>query len=119
MKIRNFIFLGMVLCSLNLNAQQARLVGGLNLANVSVTDDGRVDDAKMLTSFHAGIIGDFRLGGLFFIQPGLLFTGKGTESESGDESSATYFRATTNPYYIELPVNIVFKTPHSVGPGFL
>jgi hypothetical protein len=92
-------------------AQKARLVGGLNLANVSVTDNGRVDDANMLTSFQLGVVGDFDLGGILFLQPGVLFTGKGTKSESGDPSSATYFKSTSNPRYIEIPVNLVFKTP--------
>lgn len=97
------------------SAQQVRLQGGLNLANVSVTDDGRVDDAKTLTSFHAGIVADFPLAGIFSIQPGLFFTGKGTESESGDAASPTYFRAESNPYYVELPVNFVFKLPLGSG----
>lgn len=99
-------------------AQQLRLQGGLNLANVSVNDDGRVDDAKSLTSFHAGIVADLPLAGPLYLQPGLFFSGKGTESESGDEAGATYFRATSNPYYVELPVNLVFKTPAIGGPRF-
>ena len=61
-------------------AQKARLIGGLNLANVSVTDNGRVDDANMLTSFQLGVVGDFDMGGILFLQPGVIFTGKGTKS---------------------------------------
>ena len=45
------------------------------------------------------------------MQPGLLFTGKGSKTQSGNTNDATYYRATTNPYYIEVPVNLVFKTP--------
>ncbi len=84
---------------------------GINLANVSVSNDGHVDDAKMLSSFQLGITGDFRLGGPVYLQPGVLFTGKGTKSQSGDPSSSNYFKATTNPKYIEVPVNLVFKAP--------
>jgi hypothetical protein len=93
------------------NAQGARLEAGLNLANVSVTDDGKVDDAKMLTSFYVGIKGDIPIADVFAFQPGLLFTGKGSKIQSGDPSSASYYKATLNPYYIEMPLNFVFKTP--------
>ena len=114
-----WIFCAMALITaFQTTAQTARLQGGLNLANVSVTDDGHVDDAKTLTSFHAGIVGDIPLGSLLSFQPGLFFTGKGTESTSGDPSSLTYFKATTNPYYIEMPLNLVFKTPQANGPRF-
>jgi hypothetical protein len=61
------------------------LRGGLNLANVSVTDNGRVDDAKMLASFQVGVIGDIHVASILYFQPGLLFTGKGTKTQSGTE----------------------------------
>jgi len=95
------------------HAQKSSLIvrGGVNLANVSTTDNGRVDDAKMLTSFQVGVVGDFNLNSFLAIQPGLIFTGKGTKSQSGSTDDASYYRATTNPYYIELPVNLVFKAP--------
>jgi hypothetical protein len=88
----------------------AILKGGVNLANVS-NGDGGVNDARNLTSFHAGIVADLELTSFLAIQPGLLFTGKGTKIESGDEGDATFFRAKTNPYYVEIPVNLVLKTP--------
>ena len=89
----------------------AILRGGLNLANVSVTDNGRVDDAKMLTSFQAGIIGDIHLASIRYFQPGILFTGKGTKSQSGTEGSANWYKATTNPYYLEIPATFILKSP--------
>ena len=89
----------------------AILRGGLNLANVSVTDNGRVDDAKMLTSFQAGIIGDIHVASVLYFQPGLLFTGKGTKSQSGTEGSANWYKATTNPYYLEIPATFILKSP--------
>jgi hypothetical protein len=116
MKMRSALFVGSFLlvgfCSM---AQKARLEGGINLANVTISDNGKIDDAKMLSSFQVGIIGDFPLTGVLYLQPGLLFTGKGTKTQSGDPASSLYSKATTNPYYVELPVNLVFKTP--VGSG--
>jgi hypothetical protein len=94
-------------------AQNGRIEAGINLANVSVTDNGKVDDAKMLTSFQLGVIGDFNVGSILYIQPGILYTGKGTKTQSGDPASGNYSRATTNPFYIEIPLNFVFKTPTS------
>ncbi len=88
----------------------AILKGGVNLANVS-NGDGGVNDARNLTSFHAGIVADLELTSFLAIQPGLLFTGKGTKVEAGDEGDANFFRAKTNPYYVEIPVNLVLKTP--------
>ena len=98
------------------NAQKSRAIlrGGLNLANVSITDNGRIDDANTLTSFQAGIIGDINLAGFVSLQPGILITGKGTKTQDGSPSDANYFKATTNPIYLEVPLNLVFKGP--VGP---
>ena len=95
------------------NAQKSSAIvkAGVNFANVSIDNNGRVDDAKALTSFQAGIIGDIKLAPIFSIQPGILFTGKGTKTQSGTEGSANWYKATSNPYYIEIPVNFVFKTP--------
>ena len=87
------------------------LKGGLNVANVSVTSNGNVEDAKSLTSFHVGVVGDISLAKIISFQPGILFTGKGSKTQNGAQSDANYFRATTNPYYIEVPANLVFKLP--------
>jgi hypothetical protein len=89
----------------------AILRAGVNLANVSVTDKGGIDDAKMLTTFQVGVIGDLNITSFLAIQPGLVFTGKGTKVQSGEQGDANYYRATSNPYYLELPVNLVLKTP--------
>jgi hypothetical protein len=96
-------------------AQHSTIIkGGVNFANVSVNDNGSVDNAKVLTSFQIGITGDIRLAPILYLQPGILFTGKGSKTQSGDQGSATWYRATSNPYYVELPVNLVFKTPGPV-----
>lgn len=85
--------------------------GGVNFANISVTNNGRVDGAKSLTSFHAGIGYDVPLSDYFSLQPGLIFTGKGAKTQLGRESDNFYYRATSNPMYLELPVNVVGKIP--------
>lgn len=68
-----------ILLTVTANAQNARVEAGLNLANVSVTDNGRVDDANMLTSFRVGVVGDIKLAPMIAFQPGLYYTGKGSK----------------------------------------
>lgn len=87
------------------------LKGGVNLANISINNDGGVDDNKMLTSFQVGLSGDIKFLPFLYFQPGIFFTGKGSKTQSGATTDATYYRATTNPYYIEVPANFVLKTP--------
>ena len=81
------------------NAQHGRIEAGVNFANVSVTDNGRVDDANMLTSFRVGIIGDIKIAPMVAFQPGIVYTGKGSKVQSGDQTSLNYFKQTTNPFY--------------------
>jgi hypothetical protein len=95
----------------NANAQNAQIKAGVNLANVSVADDGKVDDANMLTSFQVGITGDVHLASILYLQPGIFFTGKGSKLEIGRPTENFYAKQTTNPFYIEVPVNFVIKLP--------
>src|SRR5687768_17161054 len=89
---------------------------GINMANVTISEDGMVDDARQNTSFHGGIILDMSLVRNFLsLQPGIVFTGKGSKFQSGDASSANYYKETFNPYYIEIPANLVIKLP--IGGG--
>ncbi|MFN8289719.1 MAG: porin family protein [Chitinophagaceae bacterium] len=92
-------------------AESQVLKAGVNLANISITNDGDVDDNKALTSFQAGFSGDLKLAGILYLQPGILFTGKGSKTSSGDPNGNTWYKATTNPMYMEVPVNLVLKTP--------
>ena len=121
MKRKSILFLIVSLFILSgTNAQKSSIIlrGGLNLANVSISESGRVDDAKTLTSFQAGFIGDFSLGQFVSLQPGLLVSGKGSKTQSGETSDANYFKATTNPIYLEVPLNLVFKFGANGGPNF-
>lgn len=92
---------------------QARvgIKGGYNLANITTSNTGGVDDSRGLSSFHVGAIADLPLSPIISLQPGVFYTGKGSKVESGTEGSATYFRSETRPGYIEVPVNFVGKIP--------
>lgn len=113
-----FAFLTISTAALLAQKSSAIIKGGVNLANVSIQDDGTVDEAKMLTSFQVGIIGDLPITSFLYIQPGVIFTGKGSKTQSGQPSDANYYRSEVNPYYIEVPVNLVFKAPISKDSKF-
>ena len=104
-------FLLMSIIAVQAQKSTAVLRAGVNIANVTKTNDGSIDDANSLTSFQVGLIGDIHLASILYLQPGVIFTGKGSKTQSGNTSDATYYRATSNPYYIEVPANLVIKTP--------
>lgn len=106
------VFIAVLLISSSVLAQSnAQIKAGVNLANVSVTNDGNVDDANMLTSFHVGILGDTRLASILHLQSGIIFTGKGSKIEIGRPEENFYAKQTTNPFYIEVPLNLLIKLP--------
>lgn len=114
MKLKLTFFSLFMLCASLMFAQKSSVFikGGFNLANVSIKDDGSVDEAKALPSFHVGLQGDVPvIPELLSIQPGLFLTGKGAKTQWGNTTDANYYRATSNPLYIELPVNVVVKVP--------
>ncbi|MGC4036434.1 MAG: porin family protein [Chitinophagaceae bacterium] len=92
-------------------APSAFIKAGVNFANISINDNGGTDDNKMLVGFHVGFQGDIPLLPILSIQPGIFFTTKGSKTQSGSPSDNNYFKATTNPMYVEIPVNVVFKAP--------
>ena len=120
MKKYVLLILPFLVIFLTVTAQRSSVIlrGGLNLANVSIADNGRVDDAKSLASFQAGFIGDISLNQFISLQPGLLVSGKGSKTQSGETTENNYFKATTNPIYLEIPLNLVFKFGASDGPNF-
>jgi len=113
MKKMKFILVGLAIATSSfVYAQSAQIRAGINLANVSVNDNGRVDKANQLTSFQVGVIGDFTLvPKVLSLQPGILYTGKGSKVEKGTQGSNAYYKQTFNPQYIEIPANLVFKAP--------
>lgn len=108
MKTTSAVFLFILFFS---TARAQVLKGGVNLANISISNNGEVDENRSLISFHIGLAGDFKLTDILYLQPGILFTGKGSKTESGDPNGNTWYKAASNPFYAEIPVNLVLKTP--------
>lgn len=85
---------------------------GVNLANVSVNSNGRIDRANQITSFQVGVLTDIPLvPNVLSLQPGILYTGKGSKVEKGTSGQAGYFKQTFNPLYLEVPANLLLKAP--------
>jgi hypothetical protein len=77
---------------------------GVNFQNFNGKDsDGDKLENDMIVGFHAGINVELPIAPDFVLQPGLLFSTKGTEitEELGSAKIAVS--------YIELPVNFIFK----------
>lgn len=116
MKKLQFAFMALV-CVLAVQVAQAQkssviLKGGVNLANISNSENGDVSDARMLTSWHAGGVIDLAILDVLSIQPGLYYTSKGIKTERNIPVFGTT-TTTFNPQYIELPLNLVLKAPIS------
>lgn len=105
------IILSLFILLIGYSSQAQVLKAGVNFANISITNDGDVDENKTLTSFQVGFTGDLKLADILYLQPGILLTGKGSKTSSGDPNGNTWYKATTNPMYVEIPVNLVLKTP--------
>jgi hypothetical protein len=91
--------------------------GGVNFSNI-VSED--IDDNNVLTSFNAGVYGNFPVGDILSIQPEILYSRKGGELtyDNAFATGATQFKLN----YIEVPlllkVNITDNLSVHAGPYF-
>src|SRR6187399_1962983 len=114
------VLLGLILvttAALSANAQ-FYIQGGLNLANISKTNDGQVEKNNVLPTFNAGILGRLPITTMFSLESGLLFTGRGPKAETYFNGGNDYIKSRFNPLYLEVPVNAVVKIPMNESSGF-
>lgn len=77
---------------------------GVNFQNFNGKDsDGDKLENNMIVGFHAGVNVELPVAPDFVLQPGLLFSVKGTESDFDLGTGKVIVN------YIELPVNFIFK----------
>jgi len=93
---------------------QIYVQGGLNLANITKTNDGQTEKNNMLPSFNAGILGRLELDPIFDLESGVLLTGRGSKAETYF-TNGNYSKSRFNPLYIEVPLNAVVKIPVNKG----
>lgn len=75
--------------------------GGVNLASMSLKSGGVSVDAKAVAGINLGLISEFTLSNNLFLQPGLLFSTKGSKFELLD--------LTYNTNNLEVPINFLYK----------
>lgn len=92
---------------------QLYVQGGVNLANITTTTSGQTEKNNMLTTFNIGLLNRFGLSKTVDLESGILYTGRGSKAETYYTSSTTdnYVKTKFNPYYIEVPLNLVIKVP--------
>lgn len=94
---------------------QVYLQGGLNLANITRTNNGQTEKNNILPSFNVGIMGRLPLTTVFSIESGALLTGHGSKAETYFNGGNDYVKTKFNPLYIQVPLNAVIKIPLEKG----
>ena len=77
--------------------------GGLNLANITNTNNGQTEKNHWLPTFNAGLISRIGISSSFDLESGILFTGKGSKAETYFNNDADYVKTKFNPLYLEVP----------------
>ena len=109
-KIAIVSFLALLLVA-HVNAQTSVTFGaraGINFQNLTGRDsNGDKYSNKLKTGFNIGANVEIPVATDFYLQPGVLFTTKGTKYKDAN--------ATTNLSYIEIPVNFIYKPVLGAG----
>ncbi len=88
---------------------------GANLANSSWGTLEATQSSTSITSFHVGPIVEFNIADGFYLQSGLLLSGKGGELDEVKSDvifGITYTRTSVvkmSPLYLEIPINAMYK----------
>jgi len=110
------LFLAMLLTTTVALSTKAQIYvqGGLNLANITKTNDGQTEKNNILPSFNAGILGRLELDPMFDLESGLLLTGHGSKAETYF-TNGNYTKTKFSPLYLQVPLNAVVKIPLDKG----
>jgi hypothetical protein len=100
------------LCCNQLQAQEPAfcIKTGINRATMRIAT-ASIERTQKLFSFHLGAYADLPLTASLWLQPGLLLSGKGAKTQLASPTDVTFYNASSNPVYLELPVHIVLKMP--------
>lgn len=97
----------------NDNDMRIGLLGGINIQNFYGKNSNGDDlNYNLMPGFHAGANINLPVGADLFIQPGLLFSNKGARQEIITDQIRT-----TKLYYIEVPLNLLYRP--QLGDGHL
>jgi Outer membrane protein beta-barrel domain len=108
---RVFLTLTLITAITAVTRAQVYIQGGLNLANITKTNDGQTEDNNILPSFNVGVLGRLPLADVFSLESGVLLTGRGSKAETYFNGTSNYVKTKFNPLYLEVPLNAVVKIP--------
>lgn len=84
------------------------IIGGLSVSKYAVSGSDVTTNTTSITSFHLGFLYDVSISSNIYVQPQLLLSGKGGKDIGGK----------SNPYYIEVPINFLYKSALASGKIF-
>jgi hypothetical protein len=116
------LFLGALLLFVgtSLSAQSFAVKGGLNLANVSFSDDsglleGEDTDTDTRTTFHIGATADFPLGNVLSFQTGLIYQNRGFSQEYSETVDGVMANAKISQQVAYLDIPLTLKANFDLG----
>lgn len=96
---------------------QVYIQGGLNLSNITKTNDGQTEKNNILPTFNVGFMGRFGLSDVLDLESGILLSGHGSKAETYFNGGADYVKSKFNPLYLQVPLNAVVKIPMDKSSG--
>jgi hypothetical protein len=124
MKMKTKLLTLLVILILTTVALQAQvgfgLLGGVNFQNINGKDgNGDKLENGLAIGFHAGVNVNIPLAPDFYFQPGLLFSVKGAKNDffSPPEKASGDYATTTKLNYIEMPLNLLYRS--QLGKGYI
>ena len=114
--MKKLLFIAVLALSVQFVSAQGRfgIRGGLNFANQKISVKAFGESASQtgdgIVSFHIGGTGEFPLSENIFVQPSILLSGKGMNFD-GEDDMGQPVEAKVRPFYLELPVNLIYKHP--------
>ncbi len=113
--MKKFYCFMLAVCAVSALHAQVRfgVKGGLNIANEKIslnymgTKLSKSGDA--IPSFHIGGVVEVPISKHFSFRPELLLSGKGSDLDAMMSGSSTTSKAKVRPYYLELPLNVVYR----------
>jgi len=86
--------------------------GGVNLNNLADHYEGETTSNQIKVGFHAGVLADIGISDHFSVAPALRYSMKGGQEERNYNivGAAVEEKNKLSYHYLELPVNIVYKT---------
>lgn len=79
---------------------------GLNLSTMTLKSSGISMDPNMLVGFHIGVISEITLKDNLKLQPGILYSTKGSKYKISYLQQS--FELSIAPSYIDIPVNVMY-----------